>query len=64
MTWSQDHKIRLVNLILKQPLTSKQLITTNFNTIYIPLQVIFMHINKATILILISKYTDQEIHKN
>ena len=56
--WSRDHKVRLVNLTLEQPLTFRQQLTTNFNTAYVPLQVIFVHVNKASILILISKCTD------
>jgi hypothetical protein len=62
MMWLQDHKARLVNLTLEQPLSSKHKITTNFNTAYVPLQVIFMYIDKVSILTLISRRTDQEIH--
>src|ERR1700685_2815775 len=47
--WSRDHKARLVNLTLEQPLTSRQQSITNFNTAYVPLQVIFVYVDKASI---------------
>ena len=59
--WFQDHEARLAYLTLEQPLTSRHQSTTNFNTVYVPLQVIFMHIDKASILTLISRHIDQEI---
>ena len=62
--WSRDHEARLANLTLEQPLTSTYKITTNFNTAYVPLQVIFVYIDKVSILTLISRHTDQEIRNS
>jgi hypothetical protein len=53
VTWSRDHEARLANLTLEQPLTSRQQLTTNFNTAYVPLQVIFVHVDRASIPTLI-----------
>jgi len=51
VTWSRDHEVRLASLTLEQPLTSRHqsTITTNFNTAYVPLQVIFVHVDNASI---------------
>jgi len=35
VTWSRDHEARLTNLTLEQPPTSRQQLTTNFNTAYV-----------------------------
>ena len=64
VTQLRDYEARLANLTLEQPLTFIIQSTTNFNTAYVPLQVIFVHVNKASIPTLISRRTDQEILKS
>jgi hypothetical protein len=56
VTWLRDHKARLTNLTLEQPLTLiNQLPTLTLYTYYI---VIFVPIDKASIPTLISRRTD------
>jgi len=58
VTWLRDHEARLANLTLEQTPISRQSTTTNFNTAYVPLQVIFVHVDKASIPTLISRRMD------
>ena len=51
-------RIYIIDTVLKKELT------TNFNTAYILLQVIFVHIDKVSIPTLISRRTDQEIRNS
>jgi len=58
MTWLRDYKARLANLTLEQPLTSKQQQLPTLTPHTYRNIVIFMHVNKASILTLISRRID------
>ena len=58
------HDLRKMCIYIINTVLDNNQLTTNFNTIYIPLQVIFMHVDKASILTIIFRGVGFLYYKN